>query len=146
MTDDEKGKCKHDGKEKKDCEETIERIFLENFGFSLCTLDDLYDSLEDVRDIIKNYVETIHVSDDSRENIGRLSIDADLALLNYVAFSGNCTKYINEGKKEFHLGKKANIPKSEAEEISRKYEETRQKILTLIAKTKEYVQKLKGQS
>lgn len=144
MTDDENCKCKHDGKKgKEECDEVIERIFLENFGFSLCTFDDLCDSLKDVHDIIKNYVETIHVSDDSRERVGKLSMDADLALLDYSELVGKCTKYLNEGKKEFHLGRKANIPKQEAEEIAKKYEDTRQKILALMARTKEYVQKLK---
>ena len=125
-----------------DYEQKFDKIFLENFKFLPSSLDVINNSLRNTCEIIHNYLETIHASDELREKIFRLSMEADILCLDVNELYTRCTALTAAVKRKCLLDEKINIQSKEADEMLKKFEDTRQKILILISKTREYVQKI----
>jgi hypothetical protein len=123
-------------------EEKMEKLCFERFGYSPAFIDDLFDTLKECHQLIHYYLDTIHVSDEAREQIRVLSIQTDKLLLDFNELFILNAEMLNEVKKEYFLKQTAKISEEKLGHFHKKLLKTKDNTLLLVDKTREYVQGL----
>lgn len=124
--------------------EDVDSFCLKEFDFSPLILNDLFDSLEETRSIILHYFETTaSYSSEMRKEIIRLSMDADLLLLDFEDLYIKSAELTQDAKRIYQLGQPIKVPAKDIRDLKRRFKKAERNLINLISKTREYIIKVR---
>lgn len=122
----------------------LEKAFMREFGYSYKYLDSLYDTLDQTHKTVKYYMEHTFGSDEDRQELAKLSLEADAVRLQIHELWCASDKLLQEVKKTVYLKQKQKLKadKRQAEEIRAKIRKAEDKVEEIVRKARQHVEKL----
>lgn len=139
-----KEKGDKDSKLMKLTDEMLANFCIENYDYNPDSLNELYDSLQSTRDLIRHYMESSGgLPPDFRKEIADIAFDSDSLFLTYNQLYVNSNGIVYKAKKKYLLKEEVEIEKEELEEFLSKFKKARKDLKRLIQRTKDFVDRVR---